>query len=390
MQPIRILQVFTVLNRGGAETMIMNYYRHIDRSKVQFDFLVHRSQPGAYEEEIKKLGGRIYRMPPLYPKYFNSYIKQIKAFLKEHTEYQVIHCHCSELGYFLYREAYKQKVPVIICHAHSSRMLMDLKAPIRWYWKHGCRKYITHPFTCSKKAASWMYGHKMMDKAIQINNAIDTKAFTYEAKTAERLRKQLGLKDKMVLGHVGTFNEPKNHKFLISTFASVKKELPNAMLMLVGQGDLEEKIRSEVQRLGLEKDVMFMGCRSDVNELLKVFDLFVFPSLFEGLPVTVIEAQASGLHCLISDQITTEVDMGVQLVDYLPITNEKVWIECIKTLAKEVEKLRSSRKSHISEIRAKGYDIHREAKKIETFYINCLEGEQSQDEAITNGIYANL
>lgn len=374
IEPIRVLQVFTILNRGGAETMIMNYYRHIDRTKVQFDFLVHREEPGAYEEEIKALGGRIYRLPPLYPRHFKKYKKEVQAFFKQHKEYKIIHGHISELGYFLYKEASRQQVPVIICHAHNSSMILDIKAPIRWYWKHVCRSVITDRFTCSPEAARWMFGNKTKQCIIQMNNAVDTDEFRFNYKKSDNIKKVLRVEDKIVLGHVGRFNEQKNHKFLIEFFGELNRQNNKTVLLLVGTGDLEDRIREQVKQLGIEKNVIFLGSRSDVSELLQAFDVFVFPSLFEGLPVTLIEAQAAGLPCLISDKISRNVDMGMNLIHYLPITQANIWVEEFKSVTMDIDKLRSTRTMDTSQMKKQGYDIEEEAKFIQQFYLEHSEG----------------
>ena len=188
MEPVRVLNLFTIMNRGGAETMVMNYYRKINREKVQFDFLVHREEEGAYEQEIKELGGRIYRMPPMYPQNFSLYKKKIREFFEEHKEYKIIHSHMSELGYFALREAARQEIPVRICHAHSAPHEFDLKMLMRIYFKNRMLPYLTHMFTCGKEAGNYLYGKKNEDKFIQLNNAIETKKYRYDKKIDEQVR----------------------------------------------------------------------------------------------------------------------------------------------------------------------------------------------------------
>ena len=172
--PVRILMLFTIMNRGGAETMVMNYYRHIDRNRVQFDFMVHRQEQGVYDDEIKTMGGKIYRMIPLHPFTFGTYRKQISDFFDQHPEYRIIHGHCSESGYFVYREAARRAVPVIIAHAHNAHALFDTKWLFRTYFKHAMRPYLTQGFTCGKEAARWLLGNELGKKAILQRNAIDT------------------------------------------------------------------------------------------------------------------------------------------------------------------------------------------------------------------------
>ncbi|MDR3572601.1 MAG: glycosyltransferase family 1 protein [Anaerolineaceae bacterium] len=364
MTAIRVLQMFTVLNRGGAETMIMNYYRNIDRAKVQFDFLVHRQERGAYEDEIEKLGGRIYRMLPVYPRYFTAYQKEIAQFLDKHKEYKILHGNFSELGYFIYREAFRQGVPTIICHAHNSKMSWDLKAPFRLYWKHACRDYITHMFSCSQAASAWFFGRENVQKAIIMNNAIETAKFSYDRQRSGALKVKFGWADKFVVGHVGRFNVQKNHRFLIDVFRSIRDRCSNAVLVLVGEGELEPEIAKKIQTLGLQDSVQFMGSRGDVNEILQAFDVFVFPSLFEGLPVTLVEAQAAGLKCLISDTIPAEGRI-TDLVEVIPLDqNAGYWAG--QTLR---YKDGYNRRNMYADIVASGYDIAANAKWLENFYL---------------------
>jgi len=364
MDPIRVLQVFTIMNRGGAETMVMNYYRNIDRTKVQLDFLVHRQERGMYENEIEALGGRIFRISPVHPKYFISYQKEISKFLGDHKEYKIIHGNFSELGYFLYKEAKKQGVPIIICHAHNSKMSLDLKAPFRFYWKHACRKYITHMFSCSKPASKWLFGAKNESKAILMNNAIDVNKFSFNNRKSENMKKKLGLVGKFIIGHVGRFNVQKNHDFLINIFHAIKNKCDSATLILVGQGELEEKIVQKVKKMGLEDSVLFLGSRADVNEVMQAFDVFLFPSLFEGLPVTMVEAQAAGLKCIISDTIPAEVEI-TNLVKFISLAKPATyWADEIL-----IYKDHYKRKDRYAEIVNSGYDIKENAKWLEEFYL---------------------
>mgnify|MGYP002228628677 CR=1 FL=1 len=225
-EPIRILMLFTIMNRGGAETMVMNYYRHIDRNRVQFDFMVHRQERGAYDDEIEAMGGKIYRMIPLHPFTFNTYRKQISDFFDQHPEYRIIHGHCSESGYFVYREAAGRRVPVIIAHAHNAHALFDTKWLFRTYFKHTMRPYLTQGFTCGKEAARWLFGNELGKKAILQRNAIDTFLYRFDEAVRLEVRQELHLsKDVTVVGHVGRFNRQKNHEFLLEVFHKYVQEL---------------------------------------------------------------------------------------------------------------------------------------------------------------------
>ncbi len=366
--PIRVLNLFTIMDRGGAETMVMNYYRKIDRSKVQFDFLVHRQQRGAYEDEIEALGGRIYRMSPIYPQNFRKYKKELRAFFQEHPEYRIIHAHMSELGYFAFREAARQGVPVRICHAHNAPHGFDLKMIVRTYFKKRMMPYVTHLFMCGIESGRWLFGEENESRFIMLNNAIDAAAYAYDPRRRQAVRQDLGLTGELVVGHVGRFNKQKNHPFLIELFAALLKREPNAVLLLVGGGEDQPRIEQKVRDLGIAERVRFLGVRSDVADLMQAMDVFAFPSLFEGLPVTMVEAQAAGLPCLISDGIPKECILTHGLVEIVPLAaGPEAWAERV------LEKRNFPRTDRRAEIAAHGFDIATEAVKLQEFYQNAYE-----------------
>ena len=367
-QPIRVLNLFTIMDRGGAETMVMNYYRHIDRAKVQFDFLVHREQRGAYDDEIESMGGKIYRMCPVYPQNFVRYKHDLHSFFQLHPEYKIVHSHMSELGYFAFREAEQQGVPVRICHAHNAPHGFDAKMIVRTYFKKRMMPHLTHLFMCGEESGKWLYGEKNKSRFIMLNNAIDAASYTYDLSKREELRRQLGLADELVIGHVGRFNLQKNHPFLLDIFAALLKKEPNAALLLVGGGADMPKIQAKAQELGIAEHVRFLGVRSDVADLMQAMDVFVFPSLYEGLPVTMVEAQAAGLPCSISDKIPPECILTEGLVDVMPLSaSPEAWAEKI------LEKRAIPRIDRRAEIAAHGFDITTEAVKLQEFYINAYE-----------------
>ena len=253
-EPVRVLNLFTIMNRGGAETMVMNYYRNIDRSKVQYDFMVHRQERGAYDDEIEALGGRIYRMPPIRPWTAGEYRKTVRAFYAEHPEYRVIHSHMSELGYYDFREAEKAGVPVRICHAHNRPYGIDLKSPVRWHYKAMMRPHITDLFICGKESGDWLFGRKNEARFIQLNNAIDARQYAYCPEIRQKMRQSLGIgEDQLVIGHVGRFYPQKNHKFIIDIFQAVRTKNPEAVLLLVGNdaGEGGKEIHQKAEQLGL-------------------------------------------------------------------------------------------------------------------------------------------
>lgn len=358
--------LFTIMNRGGAETMVMNYYRHIDRNQVQFDFMVHRQERGAYDDEIEAMGGKIYRMVPLHPLTFGKYKQQLVDFFDKHPEYRIIHGHCSESGYFVYREAARRGVPVIIAHAHSTKALFDCKWFFRTWFKYKMRKYVTHIFTCGKESAIWLAGKERASKAILQRNAIDTLRYIYSFSEAQKIRTALNIpKEELVIGHVGSFWKIKNQTFLLDIFQNLLSKHPQSRLLFIGEGELKKSVMQKAHSLNIQDRVSFLGSRNDVPDLLKAFDVFVFPSLGEGLSVAMLEAQCAGLPCIVSDTIPREVSM-TNLVTYISLNKRpEIWADTILALYKE----KRERSIYAQQIADAGYDIVRNAEWLQNYYL---------------------
>ncbi len=368
-QPIRVLNLFTIMNRGGAETMVMNYYRKIDRTKVQFDFMVHRQERGAYDDEIEALGGRIFRMSPITPVTLGKYQRELRDFFQSHPEYRILHSHMSELGYFAFKEAKKWRVPVRICHAHNTPAFFSetlgekIKRIPREILARMIRRESTDFFTCSQIAGEWLYGKKICKKMVFMRNAIDAAAFRYNKELSSRIKSREGWQNNLVIGHVGRFNPQKNHAFLIDVFETFHQKHPNAILVLVGSGFLEPTIREKVQNKHLDGCVKFLGSRSDMVELYQAFDLFLFPSLYEGLPVSLVEAQAAGIPCVVSDRISTQT----HIVDsYYPISLNTSLEGWNKVMEKALQK---GKQDTYSKIKDCGFDITENALWLCNFYL---------------------
>ncbi|WP_285269948.1 glycosyltransferase family 1 protein [Kaistella rhinocerotis] len=366
----RVLQVFTILNRGGAETNIMNYYRHMDRSKVHFDFLVHREEEAAYEAEIRQLGGQVFRLPPINPLKLHSYKTAVKKFFDQHSDYDIIHGQNSELGVYIYEEAKRRGIPVIIAHAHNAPALRDydLKFIFREYWKRRMRLSITHAFTCGKESAQWLFGRKLASRAFLMPNAVDTAQFKYQPSLAERVLKDLGKWNQLKLIHVGRFNKQKNHRFLLEIVAALRIIQPDFHLYLVGEGELLPDITAQIKTLGLENQVTLLGSRNDIPSLIQAMDVFLFPSLYEGLPVSLVEAQASGIQCVISDGIPAEAILVPENVTVVSLKNSA------SSWAEKIVQLDLSNRNDVSEIiKAKGYDIKENVVQLQNKYLELLE-----------------
>lgn len=365
-EPIRILMLFTILNRGGAETMVMNYLRKIDRSKVTFDFIVHREEKGDYEDEIESLGCKIFRFPPLRLLNILSYKKLISDFFDAHPEYTMIHGHCSELGYYIYREAHKRGCKFIAAHAHNEPDGFDIKMPIRNLLKRIMRPYLTHYFTCSNGAAKWLFGKQLMEQAIFLPNAVDAHSLTFSPAKRDVIRTRNGWNQRLVIGNVSRFSYQKNHLFLLEIFEEILSQEPSALLVFVGSGgELENKVKEKVIRSGIKDNVIFMGSRSDIPDLLQGMDLFLFPSHFEGLSLAQLEAQASGLKVLNSTGVPKDGTIIPELVDSLSLNlSAKEWADKALYVIKNYE-----RKNHFREISEAGFDINKNAEWLQNLYI---------------------
>ncbi|MCH4039961.1 MAG: glycosyltransferase family 1 protein [Lachnospiraceae bacterium] len=361
---IRVLQVVTYMGRGGLESMLMNYYRHIDRQRVQFDFLVHRQERAAYDDEIEALGGKIYRLPRLVP-WSRSYLSSLNHFFDTHPEYKIVHVHQDCLSSVILKAAAQHQVPIRIAHSHSANQDKNLKYLIKLWYRRSIPRYATQLFACGKAAGDWMF----CGAPYQIvRNAIDISQYVYNPEKQVEMRKKLALPDGLIVGHVGRFNPPKNHAFLVDIFAALLKKEPSATLLLVGDGDGLPQIKSKVKSLGISDHVRFLGLRSDVADLMQAMNVFVFPSLYEGLPLTMIEAQASGLPCIISDKVSEECIVTDRLVSTESLSaSPSQWADRILSIRP------TSRGNHRDEIAANGFDISNEAIKLQEYYIHANE-----------------
>lgn len=302
---IRILQCVNDMHRAGLETMLMNYYRNIDRDKIQFDFLTHRPERSDYDDEIEKLGGKIYYAPRLYPQNFPKYFKWMKQFFKDHPEYKILHSHIDAMSYLPLKAAMNANVPIRIAHSHNTSIDRDFKYLLKQYFRFKLPEVANYYCACGKEAADFLFPGK---DYTYIPNAIEIDRFLFDENIRIRKRHELGIDDEIVIGNIGRMSYQKNHKFLIDVFAEIIKKKKNSVLLLIGVGEKLSEIEKYVKKLGLSAQVKFLGNRDDVNELYQAMDVFVMPSLFEGLPVVGVEAQFSGLTCIFSDQVPKEVD----------------------------------------------------------------------------------
>lgn len=371
---IRVLHIVGIMNMGGIENFLMNVYRNIDRDKVQFDFLITREEKGVFDEEIKSLGGRIYNLPAMEKVGYKKYKKNLKKFF-EATNYRIVHLHRDMLNGVYLRAANKCGIPVRIAHSHNIKLAEEknLRGIVKILFKYYSRLFIninaTDYMACSKEAGKWLFGEKLNNKFRVIKNGIPTSKYIYNEKIRNRIRKQMGIDETtFVLGHVGRFELQKNHSMLISILTEVVKKIPNLKLCLVGDGILKKDIEDRVKKVGLENNVLFLGIRENINEMMMGFDAFIFPSLFEGLGIVLIEAQATGLKCFVSNTIPKEADMQLGLIEYLDIKNVEEWSSKISEFNDKKETLCDQRESEQMILKSKGYDIKNTAEYLQKFY----------------------
>ena len=301
---IRVLQCVNNMHRAGLETMLMNYYRHIDREQIQFDFLTHRPDKADYDDEIESLGGKVYYAPRLYPQNLPEYFRYMRHFFKEHPEYKIMHSHIDPMSYLPLKAGKIANVPIRIAHSHNTSIDKDLKYLLKMYYRERITSVATNYLACGQEAGEFLFKGKPFEI---IPNAIEKEPFLYNEEIRKKKRQELGLKDELVIGHIGRISYQKNHRLLVQIFANVVKYKPDSKLLIIGVGEKEEEIRKLVIDLGINDNVMFLGKRTDVNELYQAMDAFVMPSFFEGVPVVGIEAQFAKLPCFFSDKVPNEV-----------------------------------------------------------------------------------
>lgn len=311
---IRILQVVSIMNAGGMENYIMNLYRQMNRDDIQFDFLVHHKARGLYEDEIERMGGKIYHFSVLDNRNIVNYCSELDTFFKGHKEYRIIHGHLSSLAVFYLGIAKKNSVPWRIAHSHGAGFLHTSKGVAKYLLFRTAKWNANVRLACSSEAGRYLYGN---DPFVFVPNGIDTGRFAFQPEVRAKIRDDLHIQDRFVFGHVGRFNLQKNHKFLLQVFSQVLKTRPDAVLLLLGDGELFLEMENLAKEMGISGSVIFAGVHKDVENFYQAMDVFVLPSEFEGLPVTGIEAQYAGLPCFFSDRITREVAItpGAQFLE---------------------------------------------------------------------------
>lgn len=357
---IRVLHVVGKMHYGGMETLIMNIYRNIDRSKVQFDFLVHYKEAGEYDDEIRKLGGQIFVMPRTNPGNIISLKKAYSKFFEKHHEYQYIHVHLRSIAFLLFPFAKKYGMHCVL-HIHTSRIVYNRKGYLSLIATEMAVQKADTIFVCSQESGKYFVKNKRAFRVIR--NGIDVEKFKYNTSVRNKVREKLGIKGKYVLICVARFDEVKNHIFLIDIMNELVKKDSDVSLLLVGKGPLEDEIRTRVKQLLLEDEVKFLGARADVNELLQAADCCVMPSLYEGLSLAYIESQAAGLKTFTSKEALSEEACITNLIEGISLKEPAAfWADRI------LSRKKYKREDQRIAIEKSGFTIERVADQMQSFY----------------------
>ncbi len=363
-EPMRILHVFGVVNLGGAESRIMDLYRTIDRTQFQFDFMVHTTKRGHYEDEIESMGGHVYRVPRFKILNYQSYQQAWIHFFQTHNDYEAVHGHMTSTATIYLPLAKKAGIPVTIAHARSAGVEPGLKGMATLFMRSNLGKKCDYCLACSTEAGSKVFGKKQ--NVIVLPNGIPTREYEYNPEIARRMRETLNIDGRWVIGHVGRFHYAKNHTFLIEVFFELKKREKRAVLLLLGEGSLMPELQEKVKHLNLEQDVLFLGNQTPIMEYYQVMDYFVLPSFYEGMPGVVVEAQCTGLRCLLSDSITREVAVTEEIYYKSLEESPQKWADFILE-TKEYE-----RTSKVNALIEHGFDVESQWTTLEKIYGNKM------------------
>ena len=358
--PLRVAQVMGIMENGGVEAVVMNYYRAIDKTRVQFDFFVDETSSFPQRAEIERLGGRCY----LVSSYAHPlrYIRTLARLFRQNG-YTIVHSQINTMGVFPLFAAWLARVPVRICHNHSTAHRGEGgKSLLKLVLRPFARLFATHYFACGDTAARWMYGDRLVDCGCTtvLPNAIDLTAFQFSPEDRAVVRQEVGAgTETFIVGHIGRFMYQKNHTFLLKIFCALQSIRPDSLLLLAGEGELYASAQSLAHELGIEDHVRFLGVRSDAKRLYSAMDVFCLPSFYEGLPVVMVEALANGLTCVVSDQVTRE--LNAFSVKQLSLdADAALWAQTL---------CETTRSTETPNALTESYDIHQTAQRLEAFYL---------------------
>ena len=370
---VRIIHFIPGFLFGGIESRFFDWFDRIDKKNINFDLLIQTDQNNPIFDEFKKNGGKVYSIPKINFKNIIKYYRDLKKFFTV-NKYEIVHCHSPDKSFFVLLAAKKEGIQTRILHARTSSLEGGKDLFIKNVFKKISPWFATDYFACSKEASQWLFGKKNSKKVKIVQNAVDSEKFIFNNKKRQEIRSFYNIQDnEFVLGHIGRFTYAKNHKFIIDIFSEYQEKNPESKLLLVGDGPLRDEIFNYVNHLGLTTKVIFTGYQPNVEDYYNSMDLFIFPSHYEGLPGTVIEAQTSGLNCLISNKISDEVILS-DLVISLPIEDPTIWLRKINSNSKLEKRI-----SPIEIIKDKGFDLNTVVAFLENFYLKKGKVNKGKD-----------
>jgi glycosyltransferase involved in cell wall biosynthesis len=373
---IRVLHVLSSLGGGGVESMLYNYYTHLNRDEIQFDFIVHGEKVGMLEEKFLEMGSKIYHVKPKKEGLLQN-LSQIKRILYSQPRYDVVHCHQNLISFVPLYFAKKAGINTRIAHSHTTFSGKGtgrefINSVFRFLLKINANQF----FACSVDAAKCLFGEKkyIEDKVDIIPNAIDESFYRFNPLIRNKVRRELHIEDKFVIGHVGRFSKEKNQKFVLQIFKEIYQLNKNSVLLLIGDGELEQETKQLASSFSASKNIVFLGLRKDVNYILQAMDCFILPSLHEGFGIVLLEAQAAGLKCLASTAVPKETNVA-GLVDFLELNaGSNHWAECILNYQHVYE-----RKAQTQKFIASNYDIRQASNYLEKLYLNLFNSNTMRD-----------
>ena len=356
---MRVLHVLQRMEAGGTQTMLMNVYRKIDRSKLQFDFLVEYDEKQFYDEEIEALGGKVYRTNLRKDANVPRFMKVLRRLIRE-NHYPVVHAHTYSIGYFVLKVAEKEGVVVRIAHSHNNKM-GGTAVPLKIIMRALFPIHATHFMACSQEAGEFLFGNRNF---IVVKNAIDVARFSYSEKVRKSVRCELGFGDSFVIGNVGRLHHQKNQSFLLDVFAEVAKMRPNARLLMVGDGPLKAELLTKAERVGVSERLTLLSNRTDMDRLYQAMDVFVLPSLYEGLGIVAIEAQSSGLPTICSDGVAEDANVSLLFSRCSLKAPPTEWAEAIVNSDGQRNPVEGT-----SGVKAHGFDVSDNAVHLQAWYL---------------------
>jgi len=373
---IRVLHVLSSLGGGGVESMLYNYYTHLNRDEIQFDFIVHGEKVGMLEEKFLEMGSKIYHVKPKKEGLLQN-LSQIKRILYSQPRYDVVHCHQNLISFVPLYFAKKAGINTRIAHSHTTFSGKGtgrefINSVFRFLLKINANQF----FACSVDAAKCLFGEKkyIEDKVDIIPNAIDESFYRFNPLIRNKVRRELHIEDKFVIGHVGRFSKEKNQKFVLQIFKEIYQLNKNSVLLLIGDGELEQETKQLASSFSASKNIVFLGLRKDVNCILQAMDCFILPSLHEGFGIVLLEAQAAGLKCFASTAVPKETNVA-GLVDFLELNaGSNHWAECILNYQHVYE-----RKAQTQKFIASNYDIRQASNYLEKLYLNLFNSNTMRD-----------